>query len=72
MEMRVTSEIPNEQVLIQSLRDVLNRLDKQLLRDLQTVVAEHELRRAIILRELQVLGDNIGILSSLALAARAN
>ncbi len=47
-----------------TLNAELNQLDQQLqlLRDLRTVLAEHDLRREEILRELQVLADNMGTL----------
>ncbi len=47
-----------------TLSDELNQLDQQLqlLRDLRTVFAEHDLRREEILRELQFLADNMGTL----------
>ncbi len=50
-----------------TLSDELNQLDQQLqlLRDLRTVFAEHELRREKILRELQVLADNMCILPTM-------
>ncbi len=48
--------------LIQELGDGLGGLDQQLLSDLRGIAAEHETRREAILRELQVLGESIGLL----------
>ena len=50
------------QALIQSVGDELGGVDEQLLRDLQGIALEHEMRREEILRELQVLADSIGFL----------
>ena len=48
--------------LIQEIGDGLGGLDQQLLGDLRGITAEHETRREVILRELQVLAESIGFL----------
>lgn len=64
METRAGSgdTVADMQTLIQSLGDELGGLDEQLLRDLQGIACEHEMRREEILRELQVLADSLGFL----------
>lgn len=63
-EMRVhVNDLANaEQGLVKALGDALNRADQKLLHDVRSVAAEHELRRGAILRELQSLAANIGLL----------
>lgn len=63
-EMRVhVNDLANaEQGLVKALGDALNRADQKLLHDVRSVAAEHELRRGAILRELQSLASNIGLL----------
>ncbi|MFM9847060.1 MAG: hypothetical protein ACKVP3_07860 [Hyphomicrobiaceae bacterium] len=51
-----------EQGLVKALGDALNRADQKLLHDVRSVAAEHELRRGVILKELQSLASNIGLL----------
>ena len=63
-EMRVhVNDLANaEQGLVKALGDALNRADQKLLHDVRSVAAEHELRRGAILKELQSLASNIGLL----------
>ena len=63
-EMRVhVNDLANaEQGLVKALGDALNRADQKLLHDVRSVAAEHELRRGAILKELQSLAANIGLL----------
>jgi hypothetical protein len=63
-EMRVhVNDLANaEQGLVKALGDALNRADQKLLHDVRSVAAEHELRRGVILQELQALASNIGLL----------
>lgn len=63
-EMRVhVNDLANaEQGLVKALGDALNRADQKLLHDVRSVAAEHELRRGVILQELQCLASNIGLL----------
>ncbi|NJO22319.1 MAG: hypothetical protein HC868_04460 [Sphingomonadales bacterium] len=63
-DMRVhVNDLANaEQGLVKALGDALNRADQKLLHDVRSVAAEHELRRGTILKELQSLASNIGLL----------
>jgi hypothetical protein len=63
-DMRVhVNDLANaEQGLVKALGDALNRADQKLLHDVRSVAAEHELRRGTILKELQSLAANIGLL----------
>lgn len=63
-DMRVhVNDLANaEQGLVKALGDALNRADQKLLHDVRSVAAEHELRRGAILKELQSLASNIGLL----------
>ena len=49
-------------VLVRALGDALSRADQRLLQDVRTVAAEHETRRAAVLRELQSLSARMGAL----------
>lgn len=63
-EMRVhVNDLANaEQGLVKALGDALNRADQKLLHDVRSVAADHEIRRSVILKELQSLASNIGLL----------
>ena len=61
MRLRLSEIASDEQQLVQALGDALDRLDQQLLRDVRSVAAEHELRREEILGELQGLAGGIGM-----------
>lgn len=50
----------NEQALVSSLREALNRFDQKLLQDVRNITAEHETRRSVILNELQGLASRMG------------
>jgi hypothetical protein len=51
-----------EQGLVRALGDALNRIDQQLLDEVRSVTMEHEVRRGVILMELQSLAAHIGAL----------
>jgi hypothetical protein len=46
-------------IVVEALGDELSRHDQQLLQDIQSIVTEHETRRAIILDELQALASSL-------------
>jgi hypothetical protein len=58
---RLVSVADQEQKLIASLRDALNRFDQKLLQDVRSIAAEHEARRSVILSELQGLASRLGV-----------
>ena len=58
---RLGSIADQEQQLIASLRDALNRFDQKLLQDVRNIAAEHEGRRSVILNELQGLASRLGV-----------
>jgi hypothetical protein len=58
---RLGSMADQEQKLIASLRDALNRFDQKLLQDVRNIAAEHEGRRSVILNELQGLASRLGV-----------
>jgi hypothetical protein len=58
---RLGSIADQEQRLIASLRDALNRFDQKLLQDVRNIAAEHEGRRSVILNELQGLASRLGV-----------
>jgi hypothetical protein len=57
---RLSSIADQEQKLVSSLRDALNRFDQKLLQDVRNIAVEHESRRSIILNELQGLASRMG------------
>ncbi|MGE5510483.1 MAG: hypothetical protein ACM31O_04420 [Bacteroidota bacterium] len=59
---RVNELSGNEQGLIRALGDALNRIDQQLLDEVRSVTLEHEMRRGVVLMELQTLASRIGAL----------
>ena len=58
---QLNSIADQEQQLIASLRDALNRFDQKLLQDVRNIAAEHEGRRSVILNELQGLASRLGV-----------
>jgi hypothetical protein len=60
LRQRLSTIVASEQTVLTSLRDALNRVDQTLLQDVRNITAEHEARRGVILRELQVLASSIG------------
>ena len=58
---RLGSIADQEQQLIASLRDTLNRVDQKLLQDVCNIAAEHEGRRSVIFNELQGLASRLGV-----------
>jgi hypothetical protein len=67
---RLNSVADQEQKLVSSLRDALNRFDQKLLQDVRSVAAEHEARRSHILSELQDLASRIGVFPSASTGPR--
>ena len=57
---KLTSVADQEQKLVASLRDALNRFDQKLLQDVRSIAADHEARRSAILNELQGLATRMG------------
>ena len=60
MRVQVNELASGEQRLLNALGDALNRADHKLLHDVRNVTAEHEIRRGMILKELQGLALRIG------------
>jgi len=61
MRVRLSEIAGDEQALVQALGDAFKRLDQQLLRNVRTTAADHELRREEILGELHDIADGIGM-----------
>ena len=74
MHIRIAETATQEETLVKALGDALNRLDEQLLQDVQSIATEHEARRCAILGELQGLASSIGMfqVSRPAVTARAD
>ena len=64
---RLGSIADQEQQLIASLREALNRFDQKLLQDVRNLAAEHEGRRGVILNELQGLASRLGVFPAASL-----
>jgi len=64
MHIRVAEAATHEEALIKALGDALERLDQQLLSDVQTIASEHQARRTAILGELHGLASSIGMFQS--------
>ena len=62
MRQRMNELAPGEQDLVRALGEALNRADQKLLQDVRVVADEHETRRGIILKELQLLAHRMGSL----------
>jgi hypothetical protein len=63
MHIRIAETSTHEETLVRALGEALDRLDQQLLQDVQTIASEHEQRRSAILGELQGLASSIGMFS---------
>ena len=61
MHISVAEAATHEEALIKSLGDALERLDQQLLSDVQTIASDHQARRTAILGELHGLASSIGM-----------
>jgi len=61
MHIRVAEAATHEEALIKALGDALERLDQQLLSDVQTIASDHQARRTAILGELHGLASSIGM-----------
>jgi hypothetical protein len=71
MHIRIAETATSEETLVKALGDALQRLDQQLLQDVQNIATEHEVRRGAILEELQGLATGIGMFRPpLAVSAR--
>jgi hypothetical protein len=55
MRIRMNDLAAREQGLVRVLGDALARADQELLQDVRSIAAEHEVRRGAILNELQML-----------------
>jgi predicted phage gp36 major capsid-like protein len=62
MRLRMNQQAQHESNLVAELGDALRASDHQLLKDVRTVTAEHEARRATILGELQMLAARLNAL----------
>jgi len=60
MRARLAQMAHSERSLVEELGDQLNRLDQELLQNVQNVAAGHETRRGAIFNELQALAGSIG------------
>jgi len=60
MRARLAQMAHSERSLVEELGDQLNRLDQELLQNIQNVAAGHETRRGAIFNELQALAGSIG------------
>lgn len=60
MRVQVNELASGEQKLLNALGDALTRADHKLLQDVRNVTTEHEMRRSMILHELQTLALSIG------------
>ena len=60
MRARLAQTANTERSLVEELGDQLNRLDQELLQNIQNVAAGHETRRGAIFNELQALAGSIG------------
>jgi hypothetical protein len=61
MHIRIAETATCEETLVKALAEALNRLDQQLLADVQSIANDHEVRRTAILEELQGLAGGIGM-----------
>ena len=61
MRIQVNELASSEHRLLNALGDALTRADHKLLHDVRNVTAEHEIRRGMILKELQALALRIGV-----------
>jgi hypothetical protein len=61
MHIRIAETATHEETLVRALGEALDRLDQQLLQDVQTIASDHEARRSAILGELQGLASSIGV-----------
>lgn len=61
MRVQVNELASGEQRLLNALGDALTRADHKLLHDVRNVTAEHEIRRGMILKELQTLASRVGL-----------
>jgi hypothetical protein len=59
MRRRLAENAHAEQTLLRALGEALDQVDQQLLREVRQVTSDHEVRRALILGELQVLASHL-------------
>ena len=62
MRLRMNGLAADEEGLVRTLGEALNRVDEKLLTDVKNLTLEHESRRGAILKELQVLAFRLGAL----------
>jgi hypothetical protein len=60
MRLRIRQIAEDERTSVASLGDALSLADQKLLQDVRLVAAEHEVRRGVILKELEHLASRIG------------
>lgn len=61
MRQHVNELADGEHSLVKALGEALSRTDQKLLQDVRQVAVEHEMRRGLILNELQSLASRIGM-----------
>jgi hypothetical protein len=72
MHIRIAETATHEETMVRALGEALDRLDQQLLQDVQSIASEHEARRSAILGELQGLASSIGMFQHPQVTARAD
>ena len=59
MHRRLAENAQEEQALVRALNAALNHVDEKLLSEIRQVTAQHEVRRAVIMNELQGLATRL-------------
>ncbi|WP_439541187.1 hypothetical protein [Hyphomicrobium sp.] len=59
MHRRLAENAQEEQALVRALNAALNHVDEKLLSEIRQVTAQHEVRRAVIMNELQGLASRL-------------
>jgi hypothetical protein len=59
MHRRLAENAQEEQALVRALNAALNHVDEKLLSEIRQVTAQHEVRRAMIMNELQGLASRL-------------
>ena len=59
MHRRLAENAQEEQALVRALNAALNHVDDKLLSEIRQVTAQHEVRRAVIMNELQILASRL-------------
>lgn len=59
MHRRLAENAQEEQALVRALNAALNHVDEKLLAEIRQVTAQHEVRRTVIMNELQLLASRL-------------